>query len=401
MALGISRVCRGIAPSVTLKMNALVAQLRAEGKNIIGLGAGEPDFDTPEFIREAAKRAIDEGKTRYTAAAGMPELRAAVAKFIKNDTGVSYAAKQIIICNGAKQALVNCLAAILDPGDEVIIPAPCWVSYPEMVRMTGGRDVWLYTDEEHGFLPTPEQVENAVTPRTKAIIINTPGNPTGSAWTRELLSRIGEIAVRRGFYIISDEIYSKLLYEGEHVAVPSLSRAICDQTILVNGFSKAYAMTGWRLGYAAGPADVIAAMDAYQSHATGNPNSIAQWAGLAALEGDQSCVREMAAAFEHRRNLIVSCIRRIPGVRCCAPHGAFYVLLDVRKLIGTIYDGVLISDSGVFAELLLKDALVAVVPGEPFGAPGYCRLSYAADEERIMEAMRRIAYFATKVCAAA
>ncbi len=401
MALGISKVCRKIAPSVTLKMNALVAQMRAEGKDIIALGAGEPDFDTPEFIREAAKRAIDEGKTRYTAAAGMPELRKAVAKFIRNDTGVEYNFKQIIICNGAKQALVNCLTAILDPGDEVLIPAPCWVSYPEMVRMTGGKDIWLHTDEEHGFLPTPEQVEAAVTPRTKAIIINTPGNPTGAAWTRELLLKIGEIAVKHGFYIISDEIYSKLLYDGEHITVPSLSQEIYVQTILVNGFSKAYAMTGWRLGYAAGPADVIAAMDAYQSHATGNPNSIAQWAGLAALEGDQTCVREMAQAFEHRRNLIVSCIRRIPGVRCYAPQGAFYVLLDIRKLIGTMYGGRLITDSCVFAELLLEDAQVAVVPGEPFGADGYCRLSYATDEERIMEAMRRIAYFATKVCAAA
>lgn len=401
MSLGISQMCRAISPSVTLKMNALVAQMRAEGKDIIALGAGEPDFDTPEFIRDAAKRAIDEGKTRYTAAAGMPELRAAVAKFIKEDSGVEYSQKQVIICNGAKQALTNCLAAILNPGDEVLIPAPCWVSYPEMVRMMGGKDIWLYTDEEHDFLPTPEQIESAVTPRTKAIIINTPGNPTGAAWSRELLMKIGEIAVRRGFYIISDEIYSKLLYEGEHITVPSLSKAIYDQTILVNGFSKAYAMTGWRLGYAAGPQDVISAMDAYQSHATGNPNSVAQWAGLAALEGDQQCVADMARAFAHRCHLIVSCIRRIPGVRCYVPHGAFYVLLDVRKLIGTIYDGQVISDSAVFAEMLLRDAQVAVVPGEPFGAPGYCRLSYATDEERIMEAMRRISYFATKVCAAA
>lgn len=394
MALTISRLCQGIAPSVTLKINARAAELRESGQDIIALGAGEPDFDTPAFIREAAKRAIDEEETRYTAAAGTPRLRQAVCDFLLREKELSYSASQVLICNGAKQALVNALAAMLDPGDEVILPAPCWVSYPEMIGMAGGKAVWVYADEGEGFIPPIERIRAAVTERTKAIILNSPSNPTGAVWSREQLLAVGELAVEKDFYIISDEIYDKLLYDGaEATSVPSLSPAIYARTVLINGWSKAYAMTGWRLGYAAGPKRLIAAMSAYQSHATGNPNSIAQAAGLAALTGDQSCVSQMAAAFARRRELALGLIARMPQVSCFVPRGAFYIMLNVKNLIGKQYGGREIQSDGDVAELLLEYAQVAVVPGGPFGAPGYCRISYAAADNRLAEALRRIKLF--------
>ncbi len=402
MALTISKVCQGISPSVTLKMNALVAELRAQGKDIIGLGAGEPDFDTPAHIRAAALKAMETGCTRYTATNGIPALRKALSAFLLADKGLQYAPDEIIVGTGAKQSLLGALQAILDPDDEVILPAPCWISYPEMIHMAGGKAVWLHTDESQGFVPSREQVLSVITPRTKAIIINTPSNPTGAVWGREQLQAVGDLAVEYGFYIISDEIYDKLIYDGaQHVSVASLSDEIKAHTITVNGFSKAYAMTGWRMGYACGPKDVIKAMDAYQSHATGNPNSIAQYAALAAITGDQTCVADMAKAFSQRRKLMVDCLNKIGGVSCFTPQGAFYVLLNVNCVIGKRCNGRIIRSSNDFAELLLEHAQVAVVDGEPFGAPGYCRLSYAISEERILEAVRRIEQFISCLEAAA
>lgn len=401
MPLTLSETCQAIAPSVTLKMNALVAELRQRGEDVIGLGAGEPDFDTPAFIREAGKRAIDEGKTRYTAASGIPALRQAVADYLLREKDLHYTKEEVIIGNGAKQVILGALQAIINPGDEVLLPAPCWVSYPEMIAMAGGRAVWIHTDEAQGFVPTKEQIEGAITPRTKALILNTPSNPTGAVWSKAQLSMLADLAVKYGFYIISDEIYEKLTYEGAtHISIATLGQEIFNQTILVSGFSKAYAMTGWRLGYAAGPRAVISAMGAFQSHATGNPNSIAQYAGLAALNGDQSCVSEMAAAFSRRRDLMLSCIKKLPLVSCFEPKGAFYILLDIRKTLGMVYDGQIINDSLDFAQALLQSAQVAVVPGESFGAPGYCRLSYAVSDERILESMRRLAAFIDKLAQA-
>ena len=397
----ISKICQGIAPSVTLKMNALVAEMRAQGKDVIGLGAGEPDFDTPLHIRQAAARAMEEGQTRYTAASGTPALRQAVADTLNNEKGLSYAANQVLICTGAKQALLNSLIAVLDPGDEVILPAPCWVSYPEMIGMAGGKAVWVYADESEGFIPSIEKIRAAVTDRTRAIIINSPSNPTGAVWSREQLLAVGQLAVERDLYIISDEIYDKLVYDGaECVSVAALSPAFCNRTLVINGWSKTYAMTGWRLGYVAGPKDVIAAMAAYQSHATGNPNSIAQAAGLAALRGDQTCVDEMYAAFARRRDLIVSLVREMPHVSCFVPQGAFYIMLNMRELIGRSFAGRVIRDSGDFAQLLLEYAQIAVVAGEPFGAEGYCRISYAISDERIVEAMGRLKNFLLEMDAA-
>ena len=397
----ISKICQGIAPSVTLKMNALVAEMRAQGKDVIGLGAGEPDFDTPLHIRQAAARAMEEGQTRYTAASGTPALRQAVADTLNNEKGLSYAANQVLICTGAKQALLNSLIAVLDPGDEVILPAPCWISYPEMIGMAGGKAVWVYADESEGFIPSIEKIRAAVTDRTRAIIINSPSNPTGAVWSREQLLAVGQLAVERDLYIISDEIYDKLVYDGaECVSVAALSPAFCNRTLVINGWSKTYAMTGWRLGYVAGPKDVIAAMAAYQSHATGNPNSIAQAAGLAALRGDQTCVDEMYAAFARRRDLIVSLVREMPHVSCFVPQGAFYIMLNMRELIGRSFAGRVIRDSGDFAQLLLEYAQIAVVAGEPFGAEGYCRISYAISDERIVEAMGRLKNFLLEMDAA-
>ena len=398
MPLALSRTCQSIAPSATLKMNALVGEMRDRGEDVISLSVGEPDFITPEHIREAGKRAIDEGKTRYTAASGMPSLRSAIAKYLLEEKGLRYTREEIIVGNGAKQVILGALQAVVNPGDEVLLPAPCWVSYPEMVQMAGGVPVWIRTTREQGFIPTEEQIERAITPRTKALLLNSPSNPTGAVWNREQLMMLAKLAVKHQFYIISDEIYEKLVYDGaEHISIATLGKQIFSQTIVVSGFSKAYAMTGWRLGYAAGPRPVISAMSAYQSHATGNANSIAQYAGLAALKGDQSCVYEMAAAFSRRRMLMLNCLRLIPHVSSFVPKGAFYVLLDVRETFGMSLDQQVIRDAGDFAELLLKNARVSVVPGDAFGAPGYVRLSYAVSDERILEAVRRIGNFTDKL----
>ena len=401
MSLEISRLCQSIAPSVTLKINAMAAQLREKGQDIISLGAGEPDFDTPAFIRDEAKAALDAGETRYTAASGTPALRRSVCDFLRREKGLTYRPDQVLICTGAKQALLNAFVAMLNPGDEVILPAPCWVSYPEMIAMAGGKAVWVEATEAEGFVPPIERIRAAVTERTKAILLNSPNNPTGAVWTREQLLAVGQLAVEKDIYLISDEIYDQLVYDGaEAVSVASLSPAIYARTLMVNGWSKAYAMTGWRLGYAAGPKALIAAMGAYQSHATGNPNAIAQAAGLAALEGDQRCVREMAAAFARRREMVLSLLAEMPYVSAFRPQGAFYVLLNVKELMGKRIGGREIHGSVELAEMLLEYAQIAVVPGAPFGAEGYVRLSYAAADDRLREAMRRLRAFLLQLDAA-
>ena len=398
MPLTISRLCRNITPSVTLKINALAADMAAQGKDVISLGAGEPDFDTPIFIRMAAKYALEDGQTRYTAAAGTPRLRKAVSYFLRKKNGLEYAPEQILICNGAKQALLNALAAMLDPGDEVLLPTPCWVSYPEMIAMAGGKAVLIPAEEGEGFIPPVERIRAAVTERTKAIIVNSPNNPTGAVWSREQLMAVGQLAVEKQFFIISDEIYDQLLYDGTRAySMPALSPEICAQTVLVNGWSKAYAMTGWRLGYAAGPKEVIAAMAAYQSHATGNPNAIAQEAGVAALMGEQSCVKEMAWAFAARRERALHMIADIPRLTCFKPMGAFYILLNLNGVLGGSFRGEKVEASQQYAELLLRHYGVAAVPGDAFGAKGYLRLSYALGEDRLAEALRRIKLFTDEI----
>lgn len=394
MSVSLSKVCEGITPSTTLRLNALVVELRAQGQDIIGLAAGEPDFETPANIVEAANKAMAAGHTHYTAVSGIPALRQAICDDLLKDKGLTYEKGNIIVGTGAKQVLYEALRAIVDDGDEVLLPAPCWLSYAEMTCMCGGVPVIVPSRVEDGFEPAIEDIIAKATDKTKAILINTPNNPTGAVWSEKTLRQIAEFAKEKDIWIISDEIYEKMVYDGaKHISIASLSEDAKKRTILISGFSKAYAMTGWRLGYAAGDKRVIDAMDAYQSHATGNTNSIAQHAGVEALKGPQESVEKMVEAFGNRRKLMLSCIKQIPGVSCVEPKGAFYVLLDIGQCIGRTYKDKVITDDGVFAELLLQYAQVSVVPGEPFFAPGYIRISYAVSEERIMEAMRRIAQF--------
>ncbi len=394
MALSVSAVCSGITPSATLRLNALAAEKRRQGLDVISLAAGEPDFPTPEHIRAAGCAAIDAGRTVYTATAGIPELRAELAARYRR-LGVPYQADQMIVTTGAKQALLGALTALLNPGDEVLLPAPCWLSYPEMIRMAGGVPVPVIASAGEGFIPSPRQLKAAVTGRTRAVLLNNPCNPTGAVWSGEQLLSLCELARRHDLAIISDEIYESLCYEGRSSTVTAgLSEDALERTVTVSGFSKAYAMTGWRLGWAAGPRHIIAAMDAWQGHATGNPSSVSQYAGLEALRGDQSGVETMRLAFEQRRALILSLLDGVPGLRYTVPYGAFYVLADVRGLLGKRCRGEVIGSAGRLCELLMEHALVSIVPGDGFYAPGCVRLSYAIKESRLAEAVRRIKAFA-------
>ncbi|MBQ7455347.1 MAG: pyridoxal phosphate-dependent aminotransferase [Clostridia bacterium] len=394
MPLHISEIAKSITPSATLGLNATVAQLKSEGVDVISLGAGEPDFDTPAHIRKAAKEAIDSGKTRYTDVSGIPALRQAVADHIYAHKHLRYTPEEIIVSSGAKQALVLALQAILDPGDEVILPSPYWISYPEMIKIAGGKAITLKTGPETEFLPTPAQIENAVTERTRAIIINSPNNPTGTIWPRELLAAAAETARKHDLFLISDEIYEDLCYDGySHISPAQISDDAKQRTILVSGFSKAYAMTGWRMGYASGPRFVIKAMVALQSHATGNPNSITQYAALTALTASQDCVIDMAHSFARRRTLLLFLLAQNGLKPGAMPKGAFYMLLDVRHYLGKKCGDEVIETDADFSRLLLENNYVAVIPGAPFGASGFVRLSYAVSDVQITEAVRRISAF--------
>ena len=394
MALSISKRCAGIAASVTLAINAKAKEMRAQGIDVIGFGVGEPDFDTPEYICRAAHRAIDEGKTRYTPVAGVLPLRQAICDKLLKDNGLRYDPEQIIVSNGAKHTLFTALSAIIDPGDEVLIPAPAWVSYPEMVGMVGGVPVLVQANEQDDYLVTIDQLAAALSPRTKAIIINTPNNPNGNVMPRALLSEIAAFAVKNALYVISDEIYEKLIYDGaEHVSIASLGEDIKAQTIVVNGVSKTYAMTGWRIGYAAGPLDVIKAMTRFQSHATSNANSIAQAAAAEALKNGEKEIAAMVSKFDARRILMNDMINAIDGLSANRPKGAFYAMVNISKLIGKRCDGVEITGSVAFSDLLLEKARVAVTPAKAFGADDHVRLSYATTRENIKEGLRRIAEF--------
>ncbi len=394
MPLTLSRRVTGITPSATLAIDARAKALKAQGQRIIGFAAGEPDFPTPQYICDAAREAISLGLTRYTPSSGTPELKQAIVHKLSRDNGLCYTTDQIIVSNGAKQALLNAFLALLDPGDEVLLPAPCWVSYPEMIRMAGGVPVFIYTDEAAGFMPAIDQLAGKLSPRTKAIVVNSPSNPTGCVYPEKLLQEIAAFAVEHGLYVVSDEIYEQLTYDGSgHVSIAALGDAIKAQTIVVNGVSKTYAMTGWRIGYAAGPKDVIRAMDAYQSHATSNPNSIAQYASTEALKNGETYIRAMREEFDERRKLMVDLINRTEGLSCVAPQGAFYVMLNVKRILGRTFQGREILDSMALSALLLEEAKVAVVPGDPFEAPGYCRLSYAVSREDIEQGLSSIAAF--------
>ena len=394
MRLQISNRCRSISPSPTLVIDSKAKAMKKKGIDVVGFGAGEPDFDTPEYIRNAAKAALDKGMTRYTPSSGTLELRTAICEKLKRDNGLEYEPDQIVVSNGAKHSLFNICQTILDPGDEVIIPEPFWVSYPELVQIAGGVPVMVHGHEENDFLVSADDMKPYITPRTKAIILNSPNNPNGCVWPREMLEGIARLAVENQLFVISDEIYEKLVYDGEkHVSIASLGEEIKAQTFVVNGFSKAYAMTGWRLGYCAGPTNVMKAVGALQSHATSNPNSIAQYAGYVALSGGDDIIAAMVAEFDGRRKHIVSRINAIPGLSCRMPKGAFYVMMNISELIGAAQGDKVIRSSTDFAELLLENAKVAVVPGLGFGSDMHVRLSYATSMENIDRGLDRIAQF--------
>ena len=394
MPLSLSERALAISPSVTLAIDTQAKKLRAEGLDVIPFGAGEPDFCTPEYINDAGKFAIDAGITRYTAVAGTMDLRMKICDKFFRDNGLEYNPSEIIVSNGAKQVLFTALSAIINPGDEVIMPSPCWLSYPEMVRMAGGVPVMVHGNEENDFIVTADMMRPYVTEKTKALILNSPSNPNGCVWSESDLRAIADLAVEKGFYIISDEIYEKLIYDGEtHHSVASFGDAIKAQTIVVNGVSKTYAMTGWRIGYAAGPKSVIKAMTSFQSHASSNANSIAQYAAATALSCGDTYIKSMITEYDVRRRLMHRMLNEIDGLSCRLPKGAFYMMLNLQKVIGRKYKGQVIDGSTKFAELLLNEKRVAVVPALAFGDDNFARLSYATSRSNIVEGCKRIAAF--------
>ena len=381
-----------LAPSATLAVQAKAKELRTRGIDVISFGAGEPDFDTPERIKDAALRAMQQGQTKYTEVPGIPELRQAICTKLKRDNGLDYEPADILVSCGAKHTLFNLVVAVINPGDEVIVPSPYWVSYPEQVRLVGGVPVSVATDEATGFDLDPDRVRASVTPRTKLIVLNSPNNPTGAVFSRERLQAVARIAVERDILIVSDECYEPMTYDGRHFSIASIDSDVKSRTIVVNTCSKAYAMTGWRIGYAAGPRALIKGMTDVQSQATSNPSSIAQWAAIEALAGAQDDVAKMAGEFDRRRRLIVEGLNAIPGISCVMPKGAFYAFPNVSGLFGrTTPSGTAVRGSTDVASFLLEHARVAVVPGLDFGSDAHVRLSYATSAELIREGLSRMA----------
>ena len=384
-----------ITPSATLAVDAKAKALKAAGRPVIGFGAGEPDFATPDYIVEAAvKAARNPAMHRYTPAAGLPALREAIAEKTLRDSGVEIDPAQVIVTNGGKQAVYQAFATVIDEGDDVLLPAPYWTTYPECIRLAGGNPIEVFAGSDQHYKVTVEQLEAAYTPATKALIFVSPSNPTGAVYTEEETRAIGEWALAKGIFVLTDEIYEHLTYDGtDSVSILKAVPELADQCVILNGVAKTYAMTGWRVGWMIGPRDVIAAASNLQSHMTSNVNNIAQRAALAALTGPQEDVEIMHAAFDRRRRTIVDGLNAIEGVHCPVPTGAFYAYPDVRELLGKEIDGVRPQTSAELAELILEKAEVAVVPGEAFGPSGYLRLSYALSDEDLAEGLARLQKF--------
>lgn len=392
----LSKKALSIAPSPTLAIDEKAKAIKSKGGHVISFGVGEPDFDTPEFIKTAAKKAMDEGFTKYTLVGGTLELKSAIASYIAEDTGVYYNENQIIVSNGAKQSLYNALFCLINPGDEVIIPSPYWATYPEIVKLCNGKPVFVPTNEEEDFKLKANALKSALTEKTKIIIINTPNNPTGSVYSIKDLVDIAELALDNNLIIVADEIYSKLIYDdNKHISIPSLNRDLKEKTVLINGASKTFAMTGWRIGFAAGPENLIKSMNSFQSQTTSNPNSLAQKATIEALTNPirKKSINNMVKTFEKRRNYIVDRINNNKYLSARLPKGAFYVMMNISKILGKKIDNNIIADSTDFAQFLLEKSKVAVVPGDAFGAAGYVRLSYATSMENIKEGLNRIEDF--------
>ena len=374
-----------VTPSLTLAIAAKAKALKAEGIDVCSFSAGEPDFDTPAHIKAAAVKALEEGKTKYGAAAGEPKLREAIAHKLKIDNGLDYKSENVIVTNGGKHSLYNLIVALIDPGDEVIIPAPYWLSYPEMVTLVGGVSVIVPTDATTGYKITPEQLRKAITPKTKLFILNSPSNPTGMVYTPDEIKALAQVVVDADIFVVSDEIYEKILYDGaEHISIGSLGKEIFDRTLISNGFAKAYSMTGWRLGYLAGPVEIIKAASTIQGHSTSNVCTFAQYGAIAALESSQDCVEEMRQAFAKRRQVMLDRLNAIPGLSTAKPDGAFYLFPDISKTD---------LKSLKFCDALLEEHQVAVIPGIAFGADDNIRLSYATDMATIEKGMDRLEKF--------
>ena len=380
-----------------MAMSEKAAKLRAEGVDIISFSAGEPDFDTPEHIKQAAVEALKAGKTKYTAATGLPELKKAIISKLDRDNGLTYTPKQVVVSCGAKHSLYNIAMATLEEGDEAIIPAPYWVSYPAMVKLAGAKPVIVQTREKEGLKITPDDLRKAITPRTKLVILCSPSNPTGMVYTKDELAALAEVIREADLLVVSDEFYEKLCYGVSFASIATVHPDMKDRTIVVNGHSKAYAMTGWRIGYAAGPAEIMAAAGKIQSQATSNPTSIAQYAAVAALEGDPSCIDRMRAEYIKRRDLIIGRLNKIPGISCMMPEGAFYAFARVSGLYGKSFKGNPISGSVDLGTALLEHAHIAAVPGLGFGSDEYIRFSYATSMEKISQGMDRLEAFVGKL----
>jgi aspartate aminotransferase len=374
-----------VTPSLTLAISAQAKEMKAKGIDICSFTAGEPDFDTPVHIKEAAKKALDLGKTKYGAAAGEPKLREAIAKKLRIDNNLNYQPENIIVTNGGKHALYNLMMALINPGDEVIIPAPYWLSYPEMVKLADGIPIIIDTFAENNYKITPKQLKEAITPKTKLFVLNSPSNPTGAVYSPDEIRALAEVIVAENILVVSDEIYEKLLYDdARHLSIGSIDSAIFQRTIVTSGFAKAYSMTGWRIGYIAASADIVKAITTIQGHSTSNVCTFAQYGAIAALESSQECIAEMLKAFSERREIMFSGIRSIPELNCLKPDGAFYVFADIGKTGLNSLD---------FCKLLLESQQVAVIPGIAFGADNCIRLSYATDTISIEKGIERLSKF--------
>jgi aspartate aminotransferase len=392
--IGISKMAAAVQPSATLAAGAKAKQMKAEGLTVYDFSLGEPDFNTPEHICAAAAKAMQKGHTRYTPAAGIPELRTAITRVYQKTYGISYTAEQVVVSNGAKHSLHNALAATVGPGDEVIIPTPYWVSYSDLVQMTGASYVLVPTTLESGFKMTPDQLRAAVSPRSRLVMLNSPSNPTGSVYTRKELEALADVVIEKNLAVISDEIYERLVFGDAHATCfATLRPGLAERTITISGASKTYAMTGWRMGWALGPVPVMKAMGNIQSQQTGCPCSVSQYAALAAIEGDQECVERMRREFEARRDLVCSRLKKMQGVRSFIPEGAFYAFFDVSAHFGRTLSGRPVKDSISFCQAALECAHVNVVAGAAFGAEGYIRLSYAASREQLQAGLDRLEQF--------
>ena len=390
----LSTIASNVQASTTLALDALYKEMKANGVDVIGFAAGEPDFPTPDYIKYAGMAAIVHDETRYTPATGTLALKKAVCKRLKEDLGLDYEPANIVCSSGAKHCLYIALRAIINPGDEVIIPTPAWVTYNEMVKMVGAEPVTIVCTEAENFKLTPEKLEAAITDKTKCVMLNNPSNPTGMLYSREELQGIADVCVKHDLFIIADEIYYKLLYDGrEFTSIASLGEDVKELTIIINGVSKSYAMTGWRIGYIAADKRVVSVMSKYLSHSTGNPSAPAQAASVAALNAPQDTVEEMRKAFEKRRDYMVERMNQIPGVSCLKPEGAFYVMMNISKLIGKTLHGQVINNADDFGDIFLKEGLVCIVPCTGFGDPNFLRWSYATSMENIKEGLDRLEKF--------